>query len=117
MISASSALNGPHSENIIFVRDSTLGRGGPSRSRPPPRRCALCSCGAIRTINFTPIEDLKAGTEGGREGVGGLAGEGIYLHTEVCTLQVTVLLSCLAYSAFKTMHSRLSYVSELDFTP
>ena len=86
---------------------------GPRRAR----RCALCSCGAIRTINFTPIEDLKAGTEGGRGGVGGLAGEGIYLHTEVCTLQVTVLLSCLAYSAFKTMLSRLSFLSELDFTP
>ena len=60
---------------------------------------------------------LKAGTERRREGVGGLAGEGIYLHTEVCTLQVTVLWSYHAYSAYKKMHSRLSFVSELDFTP
>ena len=39
---------------------------------------SVCSCGAIRTINFTPIADLKAGWEGererGREGVGGLDG-------------------------------------------
>ena len=86
---------------------------------PAAQVCALLMWGNSdhKLHTHRGLKSGNGGREGEREGVGGLAGEGIYLHTEVCTLQVTVLLSCLAYSAFKTMHSRLSYVSELDFTP
>ena len=49
-----------------FRDEEEDGRGRRRRRHRGSRRCALCSCGAIRTINFTPIEDLKAGMEGGR---------------------------------------------------